>query len=212
MNNLRILIARLGWPATSARWWTIQELAARLGEPETKAETESSLLQLLRSRKLEAEVVEVLCIFWMAIKEYNYSPTTFLAENILLPSPLSTLLMKAFGLSIQLVNTNLELVPENFIIPDDFDSVQGIDLSRIFHTTISRLETFTRRPFVEQMDKEPEDISRRTIPGGCRIFHSAPGRWLCPSFFHSNRSSRNFCLSSHASCGQTHLEDTSGVD
>ncbi|MCL5520548.1 multidrug DMT transporter permease [Citrobacter cronae] len=151
MNNLRILIARLGWPATSARWWTIQELAARLGEPETKAETESSLLQLLRSRKLEAEVVEVLCIFWMAIKEYNYSPTTFLAENILLPSPLSTLLMKAFGLSIQLVNTNLELVPENFIIPDDFDSVQGIDLSRIFHTTISRLETFTRRPFVRQM-------------------------------------------------------------
>ena len=60
MNDLRILIARLGWPATSARWWTIQELAARLGEPDTKAETESLLLQLLRSRKLEAEVVEPL--------------------------------------------------------------------------------------------------------------------------------------------------------
>lgn len=151
MNDLRILIARLGWPATSARWWTIQELAARLGEPDTKAETESLLLQLLRSRKLEAEVVEVLCIFWMAIKEFNYFPTTLLAENILLPSPLSVLLMKDFGLSILLVNTDLELAPEDFIIPDDFDSVQGTDLPRIFHTTISKLETFTRCPFIRQM-------------------------------------------------------------
>ena len=65
MNDLRMLIARLGWPSTSARWWAMQELAARLGESATKVETEYSLLQLLRSRKLEAEVVEVLCIFWI---------------------------------------------------------------------------------------------------------------------------------------------------
>ncbi|MBG2711120.1 multidrug DMT transporter permease [Providencia rettgeri] len=151
MNDLRILIARLGWPSTSARWWTMQELAARLGKPETKAETESSLLHLLRLRKLEAEVVEVLCIFWIAVKELNYSPPNFLAENIISPSPLSVLLMNAIGSSIYLSNNDLTLVSEDFIIPDDFDIVQGADLPRIFHTTISRLEAFSHRPFVRQM-------------------------------------------------------------
>jgi len=29
MDDLSILIARLGWPSTSARWWTMQELAAQ---------------------------------------------------------------------------------------------------------------------------------------------------------------------------------------
>lgn len=74
MNDLRMLIARLRWPSTSARWWTMQELAARLGESATQAETESSLLQLLSSRKLEAEVVEVLCIFWMQQKNLATHP------------------------------------------------------------------------------------------------------------------------------------------
>lgn len=151
MNDLHILIARLGWPSTSARWWTMQEIAARLGEPATKAETESSLLHLLRSRKLEAEVVEVLCIFWMAIKEFNYSPTIALAKNIILPSPLSDLLVNSFGLPIQVNYSVLEVVPEDFIIPDDFDGVQGVDLPKIFRTTISRLEVFTSFPFVRQM-------------------------------------------------------------
>ncbi|MFP1879452.1 multidrug DMT transporter permease [Lonsdalea quercina] len=129
----------------------MQEIAARLGESATKAETESSLLHLLRSRKLEAEVVEVLCIFWMAIKKFNYSPTIALAKNIILPSPLSDLLVNTFGLPIQVNYAALEVVPEDFIIPDDFDGVQGVDLPRIFRTTISRLEAFTSLPFVRQM-------------------------------------------------------------
>jgi hypothetical protein len=81
MDDLRILIARLGWPSTAARWWTMQELATRLGEPATKAETETALLQVLRSRKLEAETVEALSIFWMAAMGEGYSPTTELGKR-----------------------------------------------------------------------------------------------------------------------------------
>lgn len=79
MDELRILIARLGWPSTSARWWTMQELTALLNEPDSRAETESALLQLLSTRKLEAEVIEVLFIYWMAAQAYGYSPTPKLA-------------------------------------------------------------------------------------------------------------------------------------
>ncbi len=66
MDDLRILVARLGWPSTAARWWTMQELSDRLGAPASKAATEAALLEFLSTRKLEAEVVEALFIFWMA--------------------------------------------------------------------------------------------------------------------------------------------------
>ena len=54
MDDLPILIARLGWPTVSARWWTMQELATRLGDPSKKEATEAALLNQLRSRRLEA--------------------------------------------------------------------------------------------------------------------------------------------------------------
>lgn len=98
MDELRILIARLGWPSTSTRWWTMQELAARLGETAARAETESALLQLLSSRKLEAEVVEVLFIFWMATQGHGYSPAAELSESIPKSSLLSGLLVESLGL------------------------------------------------------------------------------------------------------------------
>lgn len=151
MDELSILVARLGWPNTSTRWWVMQELGARLGEAATKVNTELALLQLLHSRKLEAEVVEILCIFWIAMQRGDYSPDTSLSENIPRPSPLSDLLLKSIGLSIQATNSSLKEVPENFEIPDDFDSVQGSDLPRIFHTTMSNLEVRTQLPFLRQM-------------------------------------------------------------
>ena len=150
MNELRILIVRLSWPSTSSRWWAMQELAARLGEPAAKTETESALLQFLRSRKLEAEVVEVLCIFWMAVKAYGYSPCTELAASILQPSLLSNLILESFELPPQSEH-NLRAVPEKFEMPDDFDKVQGADVPRIFWTSMNFLETRTRYPFVQQM-------------------------------------------------------------
>ncbi|MHC5129234.1 multidrug DMT transporter permease [Pseudomonas inefficax] len=151
MNELRILVARLGWPSTSTRWWAMQELAARLGEPASKAETESILLQMLSSRKLEAEVVEILCIFWMALQAYGFSPTSKLAESISRSSILSDLLLESFGLLAEGDDEAPEEVPEEFEIPQDFDGVQGSDLPRIFRTSMGKLEIHTRLPFVRQM-------------------------------------------------------------
>lgn len=151
MDELRILVARLGWPSTSARWWAMQELAAWLGSPAMRAETEAALFQLLRSRKLEAEVIEVLCIFWMAAQGHGYSPALELADSIPKPSLLSDLLVADLGLPIQAGDMGLKEVPHDFVVPDDFDSVQGVDLPRIFHTSMSWLEHYSGLPFVRQM-------------------------------------------------------------
>lgn len=177
MKDLRILIARLGWPSTSARWWTIQELAARLGEPATKAETESSLLHFLRSRKLEAEIIEVLCIFWMAKKAFGYSPSLSLAESIHFPSLLSSLLLKSCGLSIKANYTDLEEAPNDFENPDDFNGVQGVDLPLIFRTSMSRLETYSKLPFVRQMAFEWTK-NRAAYPD--EPYQSDPGYFIRP--------------------------------
>lgn len=154
MNELRILIARLSWPSTSSRWWAMQELAARLGEPLTKTETESALLLFLHSRKLEAEVVEVLWIFWMAAQGHDYTPSIELEDSIPKPSLLSDILVESFGLSITPIQMNLQEVPKDFEMPNDFESVQGTDLPRIFRTYMRLLADKTGLPFLRQMSFE----------------------------------------------------------
>ncbi len=163
MDELRILIARLGWPSTSVRWWAMQELAARLGEPAARAETEVALLQFLRSRKLEAEVIEVLCIFWMAVQGHGYSPAAEVAKSIPKPSLLSGMLVASLGLSVHACDAGLKEVPDDFVIPDDFDGVQGVDLPRMFRTSMSRLEAYSGFPFVRQMAFEWTE-NRATYP------------------------------------------------
>lgn len=149
--ELPILIARLGWPSTSARWWTMQELAASLGEPTSRAETEISLLQHLKSRKLEAEVVEVLCIFWMAALAHGYSPAARLAESIPKSSILSDWLLESLGLLADGGYEGLEEVLDEFQPPQDFEGAQGPHYPRIFRTVMHNLERQTRLPFVQQM-------------------------------------------------------------
>lgn len=163
MDELRILIARLGWPSISTRWWTMQELASRLGETALVAETESALLDLMTSRKLEAEVLEVLFIFWMATQGHSYSPAAVLSESIPKSSPLSDLLLESLGLSAPAGDTSLKEVPGDFDIPDDFDRVQGVDLPRKFRTSMNRLEVRTEFPFVRQMAFEWTE-NRSTYP------------------------------------------------
>lgn len=128
----------------------MQELASRLNEPSSMYETESALLQLLSTRKLEAEVVEVLCIFWMAANTYGHSPTPKLAESIPRSSILSDLFLDSFSMFAE-GDEELEEVPKEFEPPQDFDGVQGSDLSRIFRTSMGELESHTRLPFVRQM-------------------------------------------------------------
>jgi hypothetical protein len=151
MDDLRILIARLGWPTPASRWWSMQELAAKLGDPATTADTEAALLKLLHSRKLEAEVVEVLCIFWMAATAYGYAPGVELPARTPKPSLLSNVFLEALGFAAQALNADLEVAPKDFETPDDFEGVQGVDLARIFRTTLSRLELRTKLPLIRQM-------------------------------------------------------------
>ncbi|ENK7125883.1 multidrug DMT transporter permease [Serratia marcescens] len=151
MDDLSILIARLGWPSTATRWWTMQELAARLGESASKATTEVALLRFLSSRKLEVEVVEALCVFWIAVQMHRYKASQKLAQSIPKPSILSNLLLESLGLQTETPITDLEEVTESFAIPQDFNGVQGADLPRIFHTTMVNLERDSGFPFIRQM-------------------------------------------------------------
>lgn len=174
MDDLRILIARLGWPTPSGRWWTLQELAKRLSHPATRAETEAALLKLLHSRKLEAEVVEALCIFWMAAGEHGYVPNPDLPNRTPKPSLLSNLFLEALGFEAQALDADLKPAPKDFEIPGDFDGVQGVDLARIFRTTLSRLELRTKLPLIRQMAFEwaqnrtayPEALGPNRFEGG----------------------------------------------
>lgn len=154
MDELRILVARLGWPCPATRWWTMQELVAKLGDLALKDNTEAALLQFLRSRKLEAEVVEVLCIFWMAARGHGYTPFAQLAAVVPASSSLSDLFLLDLGLPTPTYAARLEEAPGEFEIPDDFEAVQGSDLPRIFHASLRRLDGYTGLPFVRQMAYE----------------------------------------------------------
>ena len=151
MNDIRILIARLDWPSTTVRWWAMQELAARLGDSVKRCETESALTQRLRKCRLEAEVVETLCVFWISAKGYGYLPNIKLADNIKKPSLLSSQLLKSLGISDKYAAGDLTEVPKNFESPEDFYGVQGVDLPKIFMTNLRRFETVSSLPFVKQM-------------------------------------------------------------
>lgn len=151
MDDLRILVARLGWPLTAARWWVMQELADRLGAPASKAATEAALIEFLGTRKLEAEVVEALFIFWMAAQVHGYAASQKLAESIHKTSVLSDLLLESLGLWADTLDEGLEEVPEDFEIPQDFNGVQGTDLPWMFRASMTELEAATRLPFFRQM-------------------------------------------------------------
>ncbi|GHZ41283.1 multidrug DMT transporter permease [Vibrio cholerae] len=151
MDELRILIARLSWPCPSTRWWSMQLLAGRLCQSTTKSDTESALLQRLGSCKLEAELVEILYIFWMAAKSQGYSVVPDLAKSAVKPSILSDLLMDSLGILVQQDGTNLKLMPDDFETPNDFNGVQGVDIPQVFRTTLSKLERYSCLPFVRQM-------------------------------------------------------------
>lgn len=119
-DDLRILIARLGWPSTSTRWWAMQEFAVRLAEPENKAATEGALLQLLRECQLEAEVVELLCIFWMAAQGYAYAPALELASAFPKPSWLASQLMAEMRFAVGDKAEDLVQLPTEFELPHHF--------------------------------------------------------------------------------------------
>lgn len=89
-----LLVTRLQWPFTSIKQWTASELSTLLTVNDTQKIVEARLLESLKSKKLESEVVEILCVFWMACQK-GYHPTIVLGKYIFARSCLSDQLLKA---------------------------------------------------------------------------------------------------------------------
>lgn len=148
--ELELLVSRLRWPIASTRWWAMQELSQLLLSTELGEAVSTRLLHQLRSCRLEAEVVEVLFIFWMATTR-GYAPPPDLPEAVNLPSLLVSVLLDEMGLrSSQLLNPQLQVGPSDYAVPSNFFDIQGSKVPRIYLTRLERLESYSGLPFVRQ--------------------------------------------------------------
>lgn len=128
----------------------MQELAVLLLSPETHGEVSKRLMAELTRCRLEAEAVEVLCIFWMAAKQ-GFVPEPELARAVTLPSLLAALLLGDMELKLRgAPNPPLQIVPEDYEISAKFWDIQGADVPRIYLTRLRQLEQDTGLPFVRQ--------------------------------------------------------------
>ncbi|WP_265707049.1 hypothetical protein [Verminephrobacter aporrectodeae] len=152
--DLEMLVARLRWPLAATRWWSMQELAALLRSPATQAEVSGRLLVELTHCRLEAEVVELLCIFWMANKQGLVVPPG-LAAAVSHPSLLATLLLSDMGLNLRTDPTPpLQTVCKEFDVPVEFYNLHDTVVPRIYLTRLQRLEERIKKPFISQFSYE----------------------------------------------------------
>nr|WP_299244209.1 hypothetical protein [uncultured Halomonas sp.] len=148
--DLEILMTRLRWPTAMTRWWAMQELAALLLTSETQEEVSKRLQAELTRCRLEAESIEILCIFWMAVQQ-GYRPPHDLGSALSCPSFLAGLLLSDMELECHDgPNPPLEVVPEDFDVPAQFREVHGLGVPRIYHTRLLELQRHTGLPFVSQ--------------------------------------------------------------
>lgn len=163
-SDLAMLIARFRWPVASTRWWAMQELATLLLAPEMREEVTTSLLQELKGCKVEAEAVELVCIFWMATKR-GFIPPPELGARLERPSTLSCLLIRDCGLSSDGdCEHHLQVAPPHFQESPKFFEMQGADVPRFFLTAMQRLEQRSNLPFVRQCNYE-WTLSADSLPG-----------------------------------------------
>lgn len=149
-TNLELLIARLRWPVAATRWWAMQELAALLRSSDTQGEILKRLLSELTCSRLEAEGVEILCIFWMATQQ-GYQAPPDLGAAVTHPCMLSALLLSDMKLSLPgRPNPPLELASEDFVVPARFRELQNLGVPRIYYTRLVQLERSTGLPFLKQ--------------------------------------------------------------
>jgi hypothetical protein len=150
-HDLEMLIARLRWPLAPTRWWTMQELTQLLLAPGTRAAVTDLLRKQLRQCRLEAEAVELLFIFWMAVKR-GMPPETGLGPDVARPSMLASWLLTDMGESspAQAIPP-LQVAPGDFEAPDVFWRVMGVDVPRIYLTVMRALEKRTKHPFERQL-------------------------------------------------------------
>lgn len=155
--ELRFLIARSKWPVPAVKWWALQQLATLLAS-EFVEQVEVELYRALAEAKLETEVEELLCCFWLA-KQAGYNPSVILPTHINAKSPASTLILDDLFKPLLFDGKSrspLILAPAEFKAPADFEDAQGTTVPRIFKTLLEGLEKPQLPPFVKQFAFEWE--------------------------------------------------------
>jgi len=185
-DDLEVLIARLRWPVAMTRWWSMQELAALLLCSQTEVEVSKRLLVELTHCRLEAETVELICIFWMAAKQ-GYKPPSGLVSTSPRVPLLAALLLSDTGAKLDRVpQFPPEVAPTDFIEPARFHEIQGIEVPRAYFACLQQLERDTGFPFVRQAAFEwtKTEAAYPTAPfqGDLGHFGSPIGRGITGSF------------------------------
>lgn len=153
---ISLLIARLHWPFTSIKQWTAKELSTLLSANAHYKTIETKLLESLKSKKLESEVVEILCVFWMASQK-GYKPSVVLGDYIFARSCLSDQLLKSINSQISNLgcyqgnfNINLDLIDKE----SDFRKNLGSEFPYIYLSTLEDLENESHYPLTEDFQHE----------------------------------------------------------
>ncbi|WP_019459208.1 dsDNA nuclease domain-containing protein [Acinetobacter sp. GG2] len=153
---ISLLIARLHWPFTSIKQWTANELSTLLSANAHYKTIETKLLESLKSKKLESEVVEILCVFWMASQK-SYKPSVVLGDYIFARSCLSDQLLKSINSQISNLgcyqgnfNINLDLIDKE----SDFRKNLGSEFPYIYLSTLEDLENESHYPLTEDFQHE----------------------------------------------------------
>lgn len=158
--ELRVLIARVTWPVPAVKWWGIQELAVLLNSPLVES-VESELYRALANAKLETEVMELLCVFWLA-KQSGFVPSIVLSTHVNAASPASALVLSAIIKPLLFegsLRVPLILAPSTYKATADFEEAQGVTVSKIFFTLLKNLEHPQLPSFVKQYAFEWENTA-----------------------------------------------------
>lgn len=148
--DIEMLVTRLRWPIGATRWWAMQELAALLLSSHTQEEAQRQLLAELARCRLEAETVEIVCVFWIAA-QHGYRPPSELVPTLTTPSMLAAMLLGDMKLNLRRAPNPLpEVCPQDFEVPAIFEGAQGVDMPRVYRTRLTQLERETGLPFVRQ--------------------------------------------------------------
>lgn len=152
--SLEVLISRVRSPLGTVRWWAMQELSDLLVSAPTSDEVCARLLQELSSCRLEAEALELLCIFWLA-SGLGYRPPLVLASAVNKPSFASDVLLESMGkVPIRHQSPELHLAQSNFVPHETFERLGQFGVPAIFEKNLQFLEWKTQLPFMRQFSYE----------------------------------------------------------
>lgn len=153
---IALLVTRLHWPFTSIKQWTANELSSLLATSDYSKAIEVKLLKNLESKKLESEVIEILCVFWMAYQK-GYQPSVTIGNYIFARSCLSDQLLKDldsktcnYGHYQGNFDINLDLIERE----SNFRKNLGFEFPRMYLDTLEDLKEDYSFPLTEDLQHE----------------------------------------------------------